>query len=375
MRRRRIMFVIRDLDYGGAQRQLVTLARGLDKEKYAVTIVPFYDRGGLAPDLAAVSGIEVLPLQKRSRWDVLRMATSLVRVVSHVRPELIHGYLPLANELSLIAGRAAGAKVVWGIRSWLLDFQKLEPWIRAIVYAGRAASGAVDLFISNSWTGLNFHANFGYPRERMVVIPNGIDTARFAPDPAAGTALREQWNVGPSEKLVGMVARIHPEKGHDTFLRAAAKIAGRRSDVRFVCVGRGREAEQERLRHLGSSLGLSSRLIWAGARDDLPAVYNALDALVSASQRCEGFSNSIGEAMACGVPCIVSDDGDSARLVGDTGIVVKPGDVDAVADAIASVVRPGSRRRNETAVARIASEFSVAKLIESTSRAFDQLLC
>src|SRR5262249_13039612 len=145
----------------------------------------------------------------------------------------------------------------------------------------------------------------GFPADRMIVIPNGIDTERFRVDLDARRRVRAEWCVGEEEKLVGLVGRIDPVKDHPTFLRAAALVRRERADVRFVCVGSGQETHAQALLELAEQLGLQGRVLWTGARHDMPSVYNALDILCSASF-VEGFSNSIGEAMSCGVVSVVT---------------------------------------------------------------------
>ena len=152
----------------------------------------------------------------------------------------------------------------------------------------------------------------------MAVIPNGIDTSRFREMPGSGARLRALWGVRDDQILIGLVGRLDYMKDHPTFLRAAAKLTHHNDSVRFVCVGGGPISYAAQLKDLSSELGLHDRIVWAGDQDDMPSVYSALDLLVSSSSG-EGFSNVIGEAMACGVPCVVTDVGDSALIVGETG--------------------------------------------------------
>ena len=134
--------------------------------------------------------------------------------------------------------------------------------------------------------------------------------------------MRLEWGIAECEKLIGQVGRLDPMKDHSTFLKAAALLAHERKDVRFVCVGEGPTGYRDELYSLAKTLGLASRLIWAGSRRDMPAVYNAFDVAVSSSRWGEGLPNVIAEAMACGVPCVVTDVGDSAFVVDKLGVVV-----------------------------------------------------
>ena len=170
------------------------------------------------------------------------------------------------------------------------------------------------------------------------MIPNGIDTEKFRVLPDSRIKLRREWRIRDGQLLIGLVARLDPMKGHPVFLRAAALLAKERDDVRFVCVGDG--PDEMELHQLSHELGLDSVLIWAGSRLDMPAVYNALDILVSSSSYGEGHSNVIVEAMACGVPCVVTNVGDSARIIGEAGggVVVHPDDTDALFMSIQKLI-------------------------------------
>jgi glycosyltransferase involved in cell wall biosynthesis len=172
----------------------------------------------------------------------------------------------------------------------------------------------------------------------MVVIPNGIDLEQFRPDSEARAELRTAFGIADGQKLVGLVARLHPMKDHQNFLRAAAQVADGDPDVRFICMGDGPHPYREELVSLGVKLGLGKRIIWSPARADAWRVYNALDVAVSASSCGEGFSNAVAEAMATGVPVVATDVGDSAAVVAGTGWVCAPHDSAALAGAISAAL-------------------------------------
>jgi len=370
----RLLFVIRELGHGGAERQLIELARGLDPRRFSTTVVTLYGGGGLLADLKATSDVEFVSLEKRSRWDLATMFARLGRVVRQRRPQIIHGYMPMANELSLLAGKAVGAKVVWGVRTSLLELNEMDLPVRAVFQAGKVMSRWADLIISNSRAGRDFHVKFGYRADRMIVIPNGVNVDRFREDTDAGSRLRAEWGVGANEVLVGLVARLDWGKDHETFLRSAAGSMSRCPELRFVCVGGGPAGERRRLEKLAESLGLGSRLLWTGPRSDLPAVYSAIDVLVSSSCAGEGFSNSVGEAMSCAVRCVVTDVGDSAQVVGGTGAIVPPRRPDLLADAIVTTVASKGRARCPAARERIVTQYTHRHLVDATTAALEGLL-
>ena len=369
----RLFFLIRSLGNGGAERQLVALARGLDKRRFAVTVAAFYDGGELRSQLEDLQGVRVLSLGKKGRWDVVSFLLRLWREARRARPDIVHGYMGVANELALLVGRLAGGKVVWGLRASYRDFSHYD-WVSRLSFrVGATLSRFADLIIVNSWAGLRHHASRGYAPGRMIVIPNGIDTERFRPDLEAGRAMRAAWGVPAGAPLVGLVGRLDPVKDHPTFLKAAVEVVRQASEVRFVCIGGGPARYRETLEVLSRELDLSNHLIWVGDQSDMRAAFNALDLLVLSSHG-EGFPNVVGEAMACGVPCVVTDVGDAGRIVGDTGLVVPPREPGALAQGIIASLRRTDRNEQERrARSRIEAEFPVHRLVAATEAELTRL--
>ncbi|HEY8446659.1 MAG TPA: glycosyltransferase [Thermomicrobiales bacterium] len=371
----RVLFLIRALTFGGAERQLVALARGLHARGHQVRVAVFYAGGPLEADLRE-AGVPVTVLDKGGRWDIAKFLLRLASLLARERPDVIHGYLAMPNALAVLLKPVHRARVVWGLRASERDETRYEWTHRLDSWLQRGLAVFPDLIIANSHAGAEHALREGYPEARLIVIPNGIDTDRFAPQPDLGLPVRQAWGIGPDERLIGRVGRIDPQKDYPTFLRAAAKVLAARPATRFVCVGSGDSALEESLRQLAHSLGIAERVIWAGPRGDMPAVYNALDLLVSSSIFGEGTPNVVAEAMACGIPCVVTDVGDSARVVGDPRRVVPAGDADALAQAIlaqldaieaGSVDRAAIRRR-------IVAEYSLEGLIARTEAALAPLV-
>jgi glycosyltransferase involved in cell wall biosynthesis len=242
--------------------------------------------------------------------------------------------------------------------------------------ASTPLSWLADLIIVNSEAGRRFHLRRGYPKRKLVVIENGIDTEQFRPDAVRRAEVRREWNVADDHRLVGLVARLHPVKGHREFIEAASIVARRAPSTDFVCVGRGDGPERSALEDLARTYGLEKRLRWAGERTDMPAVYAALD-ICCLSSTGEAFPNVVAEAMACGTPCVVTDVGDAAAIVNGTGTVVPPRDPDAFATGIESLVRRADREREEFEAAvraRIEKHYSVDRLVTRTVSALNEAL-
>jgi glycosyltransferase involved in cell wall biosynthesis len=212
----------------------------------------------------------------------------------------------------------------------------------------------------------------GYRCQRQRVIHPGVGLQTFRPDQAGRALLRDEWGITSDMKLIGLVGRLDPIKGHPVFLEAARILAAKRADLVFVCVGDGPEPYRRQLHRVGAELGLGERLIWAGHRPygDMPNVYNALDLLCLAS-RSEGFGNVIAEAMACGVPCVATQVGGVPEIVGHLGILVPPGDPAALARGVLEtlVTNPSPDELRQ----HIIAGFSIEATVEATERELEAL--
>jgi len=369
-----LFFLIRSLNIGGTERQLVELIKGLDKNAFEITIGLFYDEGTLREELVVFEGVKLLPLFKSGRWDLIRFCTRLITVLHRLKPHILYSFLPDANLVGLISGKITRVKqIVWGVRASNMDVSRYDWLTRTSLRLSAFLSRFPDIIIANSFAGLRFHKDIGYKTERMKVIPNGIDTKLFKPDHPSGFRLRDEWGIDEETITIGLVGRLDPMKDHTTFLQAVKIFDQKECSVRFVCVGDcdGKEPYKSEIHSLCMTLGLNGSLIWTGARSDMPAVYSALDIVTSSSSFGEGFPNVIGEAMACGVPCVVTDVGDSAIIVGKTGIVVPPEDPQALADGWRSMLKllnDKSYSIKEMARARIVSRYNSEIFIQKTSK-------
>lgn len=372
---KRVVILARQLAPGGSERQLVALARGLKARGRDVHVVLFYGGGVFDAELIA-AGVPVYFVEKRGRWDVVGFLYRLVGTLRRLKPEVIYSFLDLPNILaSLLSRFVEKPRLAWSIRAAGMEMRHYDWLTRTIPWLEARLSGRSDLIIANSHAGAEWAISRGFPVDRMRVVQNGIDTVRFRPDFAGRSKVRADWGVSESTRLIGLTARLDPMKDHQGFLTACAALAATHEDLCFVCVGSGSTAYRMELTELAHRLGIAHRVIWAGARQDMPAVHSALDVECSASAFGEGFSNAIGEAMACGVPCVVTDVGDSARIVAGLGEVVPPRDSTALAQALTRMLE---RVRQEPDLAqrvrqRIENEFSLEQMVLRTERVLLEL--
>lgn len=373
----KIVFLCRSLEYGGTERQLVTLAKGLQQsEDFEVCVFVFYAGGALYQELESAE-VQLTSLGKRGRWDVFGFIIRLIRALRKEQPDVVYSFLDTANVISTLLRPATGrARLIWGVRSSYVDWQRYD-WLARRTYTLSARlSRFADAVIVNSQAGRRFHTEQGYPKESTVVIPNGVDVRSFCIDPGARATARREWKVAEDELLIGTVGRLDPMKDHPNFIRAAAIFTEQYGNVRFVCVGDGESDYVAGLKQLVSELNIQNRLIWTGYRHDLVNVYNALD-IVTLSSYGEGFPNVVAEAMACGRPCVVTDVGDCAWLVGKTGIVVPARDEVALAGGWEKMMGRLATDREaigRNARDRIKEHFDSTLLVERTETVMRQVV-
>jgi glycosyltransferase involved in cell wall biosynthesis len=365
----KVLFLARQLNIGGAERQLVTLANELAARGHEIVIASYYPGGALAKKLDS-KRVRLISFEKRSRWDLFTLLFKTLKVVREERPTVLHGWMYTQNVVATLA-KIVDPKIrlVWCVRSSNLD--TVLDWAeRMAVRLQSVLSRFVDRVIVNSLAGLEQAVADGLPREKMLFIPNGIDTNLFYPNDDERNRVRAEWGIGKGEKVIGNVARFDPIKNHPVFLKAAARVAAERPDVRFVCVGHGRASYLDELRALTQTLGIEDRVRWVQAHSDVRAVYNALDVFCSSSLS-EGFPNVIGEAMACGRRSVVTNVGDSALVVGDTGVVVPSDNAEALAAGLLKELS-AAETLNLRARQRILENFTVAHLGDKTEYALLQ---
>ena len=359
-----MLLLARSLDVGGAERQLVLLAKGLKERGHSVEVAVFYRRVGVLTSELQESGVEVIDLQKKGRWDLLFFMARTIRELRRRGPGIIYSFLGGANMVATaVLPFLPKTRLVWSIRASNMDLSEYD-WLHRFSYGvERRLSNSPRLIIANSSAGATFAVQNGFPASKVVVVPNGIDTSRFRPDAQLRRRQRQAFGLGPDHIALGVLARLDPQKGHAIFLRAASIVAEKAPNLRFLCIGQG--LELARLRRLSDELGLGDRVTFTGEQDSVAAL-SALDLACSCSVWGEGFSNSIAEAMACGLPCIVTDVGDSAAIVGEAGIVVPPGSPAALAQAIEFQIRNLPNHDPARPRQRILDNFSLAAMVERT---------
>lgn len=328
----KVVHLITGLEIGGANMMLYKLLAGAQSPAIASSVIVLMDRGQLGERIEAL-GVPLYALgMSRGRLSLTGFA-QLRRTIAGIDPDLIQAWTYPGNiAASLAALIPPGRTVFWNIRHtpYDLSLSKYGRLTYLLIRYGKWLSWQPAYAIFNSRVSAQKHRKLGYRYSREVVIPNGFDVEKFAPSAAARAALREELGLPPQTRLVGMVARYHPMKDHASFLQAAALCRQRMSGVHFVLVGEGLDEENVEVVSLCERLGLHGRVHLLGRRMDVAKITAGFDIATLSSAWGDAFPNVVGEAMACGIPCVVTDVGDSAFIVGDTGIVVPPRDAEAL---------------------------------------------
>lgn len=367
----RVLFIIESLGRGGAERQLVTLGAGLAARGHEVHIGCLREPGSLGAE-ALEAGLVVHAPRVRA-VPALSSLVFLVRLTRRLKPDVLHPYLTQNNvKVSLLRRFYRGTSIVWGVRATSLNLGDYGIKDRLIASLARRLAPTVGMAICNSTVARDQLVEFGLERERVHVVPNGIDTVRFRPRPSSGQVFRERHLSGYGGQVVGMLARWDPMKGQGVFLDMAALLAKRLPECMFVLVGRHTSDQAEAYLVKARSLGLGDRLVLVAEVENSEEALNSLNVLVSCSQYGEGFPNVIAEAMACGVPVVATDVGEAGRILGDFGTVVPAGDVGALAEATRRLLVVDSESKEELRE-RVVNDFSVDNLADTTQNLLSSL--
>jgi glycosyltransferase involved in cell wall biosynthesis len=374
----RVALFLRNFRIGGAERQAFELAKHLDKRKYQVMVIALRGDGELRDSFQSLPGVRVVILGGTSS---LVAFFRLLRTIRRNRVQILQSFLVATNVYTLFAKLfLRHVKIILGLRDSIADFYmgytslpwRAKMWMLKFCLDHLGYLG--DLYIANSEAGKNLYDSEFHIR--AAVVPNGIDTDRFKPDPTAAQRIREVVKAPADARLVGILGNCTFYKDYPTFVRAAKALAGQNSNIHFIAMGEDRTPLGPNVKELVEQLGLRSAFHFLGPRLDVEKLLPGLDVLCSSSVT-EGFSNSIAEAMASGVPCVVTDVGDSRSIVGDTGIVVPPEDSQALAAGVTTLLEiaplavPGMRA---AARLRIEQNFDVAGLATRHQQLYEALI-
>jgi glycosyltransferase involved in cell wall biosynthesis len=370
-RRIRLLYVAGNLATGGAERHLLEMWRRLDRTRFDVRIAVLKKEGAFAPQVEAL-GLPLHDLRVGRRiYDHSGIAgmARLVGVVCAFRPDIVHGYLFGANLFAAVAGRACGVPVVCVAKRNLDAFEsRRQIAVQRLAHRLATHVTAVSVEVAGSSVAL------GVPRERITVIENGVDVARFDGRDADGAGLGLPGRPA-GVPLVGSVGCLAPRKDFGTLLAALALLHRRGRDFRCAIAGDG--PERAALAARASELGVAERVTFLGERSDVDRLLPAFD-VFTLSSREEGIPNALLEAMAAARPCVVTRVGGNAEVLADgsTGWLVPPQDPPALAAALEEALanRAEAARRGAAARAAMIAERSIDVMVRRHEAFYERAL-
>lgn len=364
---RHVALIVTSLSYGGAQTQVVALARRFRARGWRVTLLSMLPPEAFTDDLRA-DGVEVVSLGMRRGVPSLGAWWRLVRWLRRERPSTVHSHMVHANLLARLARRAGGVAQLICTAHNIVEGGRGREW------AYRLTDPLCDLTTNVSRAAARRYVQVGaVPPTRMRYVPNGVDVGTFRPEPGRRAAARQALGLGDAFTWLA-VGRFEDAKDYPNLLRAFAQVHAAHPQAQLLLVGDGptRPASQQ----LAAELGLSGRVQFLGLRGDVPALMNAADGYVMAS-RWEGLPMVLLEAMASGVPIVTTAVGGTAELVqpGRSGLLVPPADSAALARAMAHLMALPDAERAEWArlgLERLRGEYTLEEVVKVWARLYDR---
>jgi glycosyltransferase involved in cell wall biosynthesis len=371
----KILHVITSLNVGGTENVLYGLVKCMDPARFENQVVSMI-RPGLIGEKIRALGIPVHTLNMQPGRPSIGALFRLANLIHHEEPDLVQTWLYHADLLGLLAAKITAKPVLWNIRTSNMDMSQYRQMSRLVLKACIQLSGWPQLAIVNSKAGQDFHEHLGYHPRDWILIPNGVDTGQFQPNLFARAVLRKGLGLSSDTILIGLIARFDPMKDHVNFMEAASFLSTKYPDVHYVLAGAGVEPSNCFFDTYQLRSVLRGRFHLLGLRDDLADLIAGLD-IASSSSYTEGFPNTIAEAMSCEIPCVVTDAGDSACLVGETGVVVAPRDSQALANGWQYLIDIGAKGRNALGLAarkRIQQYYELDECTRQYERLYESLM-
>ena len=374
------MHVLTTSDTGGTEIQLDRLLARMDHPSLQHCVVSLAKTGTVG-EMIRSRGIPVYSLDmKRGRLSASGAsgAWRLWSLIRSEQPQILQTWMYHADLLGLLVGKLMQVPaLLWNLRCGGMEMEHYPKLSRSVVRMLCHLSRIPQVVVVNSEAGRLAHAGMGYRPKRFEVIPNGFELDRFCPDACAREWCLNEFNLPQDAVIVGLVARYDPMKDHAMFLSAAGKVHAWHPQAYFVLCGTEVEERNPALMQRVEENGLQRCVRLVGIRRDISKITAAFDIACSSSSFGEGFSNAIGEAMASGAPCVVTDVGDSAWIVGTTGRVVPPRDADRFAAALSELIACGPAARKSLgsqARSRIAEQFDINQIADRYEQLYLSLL-
>jgi glycosyltransferase involved in cell wall biosynthesis len=363
----KILHCITSTGVGGAQVMLLRYLRALGARAQDHTVLSLMPPGSIASEIMALG----VPVETTSMAQGRLSFGALLRLRRQVQgagADLVHGWMYHGNLAASVAclGSRRKTPVVWGVHHSLQDIRNESRSTRWVLRTSAFLSKGVACISYCSAIAAQQHEAAGFAKHRRAVVPNSIDTDEFRPDPDARDRLLAMIGIPASRIIIGNVGRDHPMKDQARMVEAVAQLVSAGHDVHAVLIGAGQESGSAR--QTAAMLGINDRVTTLGERRDIAALVAGFDIFLLPSAWGEAFPLAVCEAMAAGVPAVVTDVGDSGWIVGDHGVVVRPGDTQAQADGLARLMALGPTARRALGSdgrRRICENFSMQRYIDA----------
>jgi glycosyltransferase involved in cell wall biosynthesis len=376
MKKIRIIHIINSFEFGGAEAMLCSLLLRTDTHRFEPSVVSLIDHLNLAGPILEAG----IPLFTVGMQPKLPNPLCFARLVHHLRasrPAIVQTWMDHSNLIGGLAARLVPrAKVIWGVHHSNHVPGLTKRTTLLTVSAGAALSRCVPAkVILCSEHSKKLYAARGFVASKLHVIPNGFDTTLFRPDPEARQSIRFELGIPSETPLIGLVARYDPLKDHATFLQAAGVLAASQPNVHFLLCGTNVTTQNTALMAQINALHLTGRVHLLGPRRDVPRIYAALD-LNTSSSISEAFPLAVGEAMACGIPTVATDVGDSSLIIGDTGRIVPASNPAALAagwNELLTLAPDARRQLGEKARQRVCELFDLTAITRRYEAVYTEL--
>lgn len=377
MVRKKIIHIITGLNTGGAETMLYKLLPNIDRTKFELNVLSLTDIGSIGKKIEKL-GISVKALgMKRGVPDpryVFRVAT----ILKKEKPDLVQTWMYHADLIGGLAAKLSrNIPVVWNIRHSNLDPEgNKKTTILTAKVCAILSKTIPKKIICCSEASFKVHSELGYKEDKMIVIPNGFDLDAFKPDAEARYSVRWELRIPDDAATIGMVARFDPQKDHKNLIDAAGVLCRSNKNIHFILCGDGITNDNKQLVKWIQEYSLQANFHLLGQRADIARITTAFDIASSSSSYGEGFPNVVGEAMSCEVPCVVTNVGDSAYIVGNTGIVVPPKNSSAMGKAWEKLIKLPAEEREilgKLARKRIEGNFEINSIVNQYEMLYNKI--
>ena len=365
----KVLHIITGLGNGGAEGVLYRLC--INDKEYKHIIISLTDLGFYG-QLLINKGIVVHQINLSLR-NLIPKSFHFFRKLKDIKPDVIQTWMYHADLFGGLIARLGGFKnIFWNIRHTNLSIGESNFFTILIFKISSLLSFIIPKkIICCADKSLEVHNKNGYDFSRMIVVPNGYNTSVYSPNKALRLQTRLDLDLSKKHVVLGMIGRFHPQKNHLGLIKTLSIVKNSFDEFKFILVGRDLNSSNSKLNNEIKNHNLESNILMLDQRSDIPAIMNALDINVLSSSGGEGFPNVLPEAMSCSVPCVTTDVGDAAKIVGSTGWVVPPNDNDALAKTILVAINEFKNNskswalRKENCRKRIVDNYSLAKMIKN----------